>query len=89
MSWDKVGTHSGACIAVNLNERIDYFGSTVNRAARIQGLSDGRDIMVSSRLYAAGEGGRHFAGAGRSAESFQASLKGVREEMRVWKLAKG
>ena len=42
----KVGIHHGPCIAVTLNERIDYFGTTVNIAARVQGLSDGRDVMA-------------------------------------------
>ena len=33
----KIGIHHGPCIAVNMNERLDYFGSTVNiaRAFRI------------------------------------------------------
>ena len=31
----KIGLHSGACIAVTLNDRLDYFGSTVNLAARL------------------------------------------------------
>jgi len=33
----KIGLYSGACIAVTLNDRLDYFGSTVNLAARLQG----------------------------------------------------
>ncbi len=36
----KIGIHSGSCIAVTLNDRIDYFGTSVNIAARVQGLSD-------------------------------------------------
>ena len=30
----KAGLHTGPCIAVTLNDRLDYFGSTVNLAAR-------------------------------------------------------
>ncbi len=48
----KVGLHSGACIAVNLNGRLDYFGGTVNLAARLQDQSRGGDIVVSSDLAA-------------------------------------
>src|SRR3954464_14152290 len=33
----KVGIHEGPCLAVMLNERQDYFGQTVNIAARVQG----------------------------------------------------
>lgn len=43
----KIGLHTGACIAVTLNERLDYFGTTVNLAARIQDLSRSGDIVVS------------------------------------------
>ena len=32
---------------MNLNERLDYFGSTVNMAARLQGQSEGDDIVLS------------------------------------------
>jgi class 3 adenylate cyclase len=46
----KIGLHSGACIAVTLNDRLDYFGSTVNLAARLQGESAGGDIVLSETL---------------------------------------
>jgi len=46
----KVGMHEGACIAVTLNERLDYFGSTVNMTARLQGQSGGGDIIVSTSM---------------------------------------
>ena len=43
----KLGLHEGPAIAVTLNERLDYFGSTVNMAARLQGQSNGGDIVLS------------------------------------------
>ena len=46
----KLGLHQGPCIAVTLNDRLDYFGSTVNIAARLQGESHGDDIVLSERL---------------------------------------
>lgn len=46
----KVGVHAGASIAVTLNDRLDYFGSMVNLAARIQGLAAGGDVVVSGAL---------------------------------------
>lgn len=48
----KLGLHEGPCIAVTLNDRLDYFGGTVNLAARLQGQSRGGDIVVSSSLLA-------------------------------------
>jgi class 3 adenylate cyclase len=43
----KVGVHAGASVVVTLNDRLDYFGSTVNMAARLQGQSQGGDIVLS------------------------------------------
>lgn len=43
----KIGLHMGPSIAVNLNDRLDYFGTTVNMAARLQGQSLGGDIVLS------------------------------------------
>ena len=43
----KVGLHAGACLAVTLNDRLDYFGQTVNIAARVQALSGAGEIVVT------------------------------------------
>ncbi|MGH9962481.1 MAG: adenylate/guanylate cyclase domain-containing protein, partial [Pyrinomonadaceae bacterium] len=47
----KAGMHSGPCIAVTLNDRLDYFGSTVNMAARLEGLSTGNDVIISRSIF--------------------------------------
>jgi class 3 adenylate cyclase len=46
----KVGVHAGPSVVVTLNDRLDYFGSTVNMAARLQGQSTGGDIVLSSSV---------------------------------------
>ena len=70
----KIGIHHGPCIAVTLNERIDYFGTTVNVAARIQGLSDGRDVMASDAIFKeSGARSTCAARAGRMIHSRRAS----------------
>ncbi len=38
----KVGAHTGTCLAVTLNGRLDYFGQAVNIAARVQGTLGGQ-----------------------------------------------
>jgi class 3 adenylate cyclase len=43
----KLGVHVGPSVVVNMNDRLDYFGSTVNMAARLQGQSRGGDIVLS------------------------------------------
>ncbi len=48
----KVGLHEGPCIAVTLNGRLDYFGTSVNMAARLQGQSQGNDIVLSDSFAA-------------------------------------
>ncbi len=47
----KIGIHHGACIAVNMNELLDYFGTAVNVAARIQKESQGGDIVVTEDIW--------------------------------------
>ena len=46
----KLGLHQGPCIVVTLNERLDYFGNTVNMAARLQSESRGEDIVLSREM---------------------------------------
>ena len=48
----KVGIHVGPCIAVSQNGVLDYFGSTVNLAARLVSLSTGDDLVVSEEVLA-------------------------------------
>jgi len=46
----KLGMHQGPAFVVTLNDRLDYFGTTANKAARLSGLSDGGDIVLSLEL---------------------------------------
>jgi class 3 adenylate cyclase len=46
----KVGLHSGPCLSVTLNDRPDFFGTTVNTAARVQGISRGNDVVFSEAV---------------------------------------
>ncbi len=48
----KIGVHAGPCIVVTLNDRLDYFGSTVNLAARLGHAAGGGEIVVSAALAA-------------------------------------
>jgi len=47
----KVGIHHGSCIAVNLNDILDYFGTAVNVAARVQKESSGGDTVITEGLW--------------------------------------
>lgn len=46
----RIGLHRGPCIAMTANDRIDYFGTTVNTAARIQGVAGADEIALSPTL---------------------------------------
>ena len=48
----KFGMHRGECIAVNTAGVLDYFGTTVNIAARLQEESLGGDIVLSDDIMA-------------------------------------
>ena len=80
----KAGAHVGPCIAVTQNERLDYFGSTVNAAARLVGLSVGGDVVVSDAVLRDPEVAEL---AGRLAvEPVDAELKGFDERFDLWRL---
>ena len=49
----RVSIHAGMCLAVSLNSNIDYFGSAVNFAAKIQALAEGGQIAFSESVAAA------------------------------------
>ena len=87
----KAGLHVGPCIAVTLNERLDYFGSTVNLAARLEGQSTGEDIVISSAVYA-DPAVRSFLGEianGVAVRRFEMALKGFDEEkFELWRVAR-
>lgn len=79
----KAGVHTGPCIAVNQNGVLDYFGSTVNLAARLAALSSGEDVVVSGPVLADPE----VAALGLEAEPLQATVKGFEEEaFELWRV---
>lgn len=43
----KVGVHHGPCLAVEANGQIDYFGRTVNIAARVESLAGPDELVLS------------------------------------------
>lgn len=47
----RISINVGPCIAVNLNSNIDYFGGTVNIAAKLQACAEGGDIAMSGAAY--------------------------------------
>lgn len=83
----KVGLHSGPCLSVTLNERPDYFGTTVNIAARVQGLSHGNDIMFTEAIRTDPEAAVLLHN--RQLSSNNVVLKGIDEPVLVHRLELG
>jgi class 3 adenylate cyclase len=79
----KMGAHCGPSIAVTLNENLDYFGQTVNIAARVQSFADAGEICLTEALYTA-PGVRQLL-AGHNVEEFDAPLRGVEGDARVYR----
>ena len=86
----KAGLHLGPCIAVTLNDRLDYFGSTVNLAARLEGQSTGDDVVISGAIYSdpAVRDLLSDPQNGLTATTFEIPLKGFDEEkFKLWRVA--
>jgi class 3 adenylate cyclase len=85
----KAGVHTGPCIAVTLNDRLDYFGSTVNIASRLEGLSSGSDVVISDEVRSDPEviallRDRRYDG---ESEKFETHLKGYGgERFELWRI---
>jgi class 3 adenylate cyclase len=73
----KIGIHEGPCLAVNLNERQDYFGQTVNIASRVQGLAGTRSILTTAPVVQHAESAEILRVGGLSPTSQQRLLRGV------------
>ncbi len=80
----KMGAHTGACLAVTLNGRLDYFGQAVNLAARVQALSEGNEIVLTHELVDAPRVRDVLDGHSLTAESVE--LKGIDGVVRIHRL---
>ncbi|MCC5814280.1 MAG: adenylate/guanylate cyclase domain-containing protein [Leptospira sp.] len=80
----KIGIHSGSSLAVNSNDKLDYFGTTVNKAARIQGLAEGDEIVMEERF----DSDDLPVSEGFQRKTFQSELKGLTGSLKLvrWKL---
>ncbi len=80
----KIGLHEGPCIAVALNERQDYFGQTVNIAARVQGLADAQSILVTGSVVGDPQTAKLLADRDMTPVPRKASLRGISREIEVY-----
>ena len=82
----KIGIHEGPCLAVTLNERLDYFGQTVNIAARVQSLADSRAIFVTKSVVENSQVSKILEESKIKLTEQSAALRGVADKMTVFQI---
>jgi len=82
----KIGIHEGPCLAVMLNDRLDYFGQTVNIAARVQGLAVSRAIFATKPAVEHPQSAELLRTAGITPSPQNVTLKGVAGEVAVYEI---
>ncbi len=86
----KAAIHAGPSIAVTLNERLDYFGTNINIAARLEKFSEGNDLIISDFVYCDPEVQEFIKNpnAPMQATSFETQLKGFDDEcFSLWRIS--
>ena len=78
----KAGIHIGDCTAVNLNNRIDFFGTNVNIAARLVDFASEKEIVISDSLFKHADVQRYLSINKEKlfVKDAQASFKGFSDE---------
>jgi class 3 adenylate cyclase len=83
----KIGMHAGPCLAVNLNDRQDFFGQTVNIASRVQNLAVDRSIFATEPVVGDEAVAALLSQRGLSPVAQDLMLKGVNEPVRIYEIA--
>ena len=82
----KIGIHEGPCLAVTLNDRLDYFGQTVNIAARVQSLADSRAIFATKSVVENAQVSKMLETGNLRLTEQVAALRGVADRMTVYQI---
>jgi len=82
----KIGIHEGPCLAVVLNDQQDYFGTTVNIAARVQGLADSRAILATGAVVTHPQASNLLETSGLKPVSQPRALRGISDEVAVYEI---
>jgi class 3 adenylate cyclase len=82
----KIGIHEGPCLAVVLNNRQDYFGQTVNIAARVQALADSRSILATRPIVAHPQASSLLKMQGLEPVAQTRALRGIADAVAVYEI---
>ncbi|HEV2694577.1 MAG TPA: DUF5939 domain-containing protein [Verrucomicrobiae bacterium] len=82
----KCALHVGPCLAVNANDKLDYFGSVVNLAARMLEKCEGDDLVVTDDIFRRSETQNFLRQIQQSAVADREHFTGFQEPIRVWRI---
>jgi len=82
----KIGIHEGPCLAVTLNDRQDYFGQTVNIAARVQALAVSRTILATGSVVDNPQATQVLDTDGIKPMPRRLPVRGIAEELAVYEI---
>ncbi len=79
----RVGFHAGPCIAMRANDRIDYFGTTVNLAARLQKLAGAGEVTLARSVAERPDIAERLRGLATAVASETLEIKGFSQRIDV------
>jgi class 3 adenylate cyclase len=82
----KIGIHEGPCLAVTLNDHQDYFGQTVNIAARVQALAVSRSILATGTVVDNPKASELLETDGIKPTARRLPVRGIAEELAVYEI---
>jgi adenylate cyclase len=85
----KASLHAGPCLAVNANDRLDFFGTTINLAARMVSCCQGGDLVVSDELYQRPEMREFLKQCPIAPESSEVRFRGFNNPRKIWRVELG
>lgn len=84
----KIGLHTGPALAVKANETIDFFGQTVNLAARVQSQAHAGEVWISDAVCQDPTVREVLLANGYAPEQHTITLKGVNSPSTVYRCVK-
>jgi class 3 adenylate cyclase len=79
----RISLNTGPCIAVRLNANADFFGGTVNIAAKLQALAEGYQVALSETTYRAAGVAAYLAEQRAELDELRYESKALREPVGV------
>jgi len=83
----KSALHVGPCLAVNANDKLDFFGSVVNLAARLVERSEGGELVVADEIFQREETQKFLREIRLTAVADKQQFTGFPELIRIWRIA--